>query len=332
VASDNTMPSRGRDLAGFERVTGLRPDAVSQVLPNASHATYWLIYPITLLECVAMALVSALSYLLLRVTYFKWWHPETARVRPPSRAKKSINTEAALRAMQTIESIARETQAQVFWISGTLLGLERIGQPLPHDNDLDLGICVADSHCHDLIRALWASDRIAEIAPQTISRKTRHQNPDLQHVSNRIIRYKAGVRSEDGSGLAPIKIDIFLHFPYRGGLMHGSRNSLWWNSPLCVMQKRYGSRMFSVPEDAHRYLVENYGEYQTEVKEFENSIDCPNAMNIFSWRSLGYLLSRLQLMLKLGRVKRAHQIIRRISVTIRKGMYPFSGRTPRQQP
>jgi hypothetical protein len=323
------MSSKGRNLGELERLTRLRSDTLSQALPNKSHVVYWLIYPITFLECVAMALVAAFSYLLLRVTYFKWWHPETARIRPVSRAKKNINTEEALRAMQTIEAIARETQAQVFWISGTLLGLERIGQPLPHDNDLDLGICVADPHCRDLIRALWASDRIAEIAPQTISRKIRHQNPDLQHVSNCIIRYKAAVSCESGSGEPPIKIDIFLHFPYCGGLMHGTRNSLWWNSSLRVTQKRYGARMLSVPEDAHRYLVENYGDYRTEVKEFENSIDCPNAMNIFSWRSLGYLLSRLQLMLKLGRVERAGQVSRRIWATIRKGMSPFNARTPR---
>jgi hypothetical protein len=316
--------------ADFERQTGFRTRTMSQSLPNERHGGYWLFYPVTFLECVAMTAVTVFSYLLLRTLYFKWWHPESARKRPPGRVKKSLDTGEALRAMHTIEGIARQSQAQVFWISGTLLGLERIGQPLPHDNDLDLGISTADPRCLDLIRALWASDRIVEIAPQRISWKIKLQNPDLQHVPQCIIRYKAAVRSEGGPGKPPIKIDIFLHFPYCGGVMHGTRNSLWWNSPLRVAQKRYGASTFSVPEDAHRYLYENYGDYRAEVKEFENSIDCPNAMNIFSWRSLGYLLSRQQLMLKLGRIERARQVNARIKATIRKGLLPFDARKTRQ--
>jgi hypothetical protein len=47
-------------------------------------------------------------------------------------------------------------------------------------------------------------------------------------------------------------------------------------------------------------------------------------MNIFSWRSFATLLSRLQMMLKLGRVDRAHQINKRIMATILKGLMPFS--------
>ena len=62
------------------------------------------------------------------------------------------------------------------------------------------------------------------------------------------------------------------------------------------------------------------------MKDFENAIDCPNVMNIFSWRSLGTLLSRLQMMVKLGRIDRAHQINQRIMATILKGVMPFSDR------
>jgi hypothetical protein len=324
--------ARARDAASFERETGFSGGAMPQSPPNESHAVYWLFYPLTLLECAAMAVVAAFSYLLLRVLYFSWWHPESAKVRPPGRVKPQLDTEDALRAMQAVEDIARQSGAQVYWISGTLLGLERLGRPLPHDNDLDLGINTADPRCLDLVRALWASDSIVEIAPQRISRKIRIQNPDLQHVANCIIRYKAAVRTGDEPGKPAVKIDIFLHFPYCGGLMHGTRNSLWWNSTLDVARKSYGSGAFSVPADPHRYLLENYGDYRTEVKEFENSIDCPNAMNIFSWQSLGYLLARLQLMVKLGKLERARRVNRRIRATIRKGLSPFDGRAPRRQP
>ena len=321
-----------RGPAHFERVTGFRAQAMPHSLPNQSHAAYWLVYPFTLVESAAMAAVAAFSYLLLRVLYFRWWYPEKARVRPAGRVKQRLDSEDGLRAMQVVEGIARQSGAQVYWISGTLLGLERLGRPLPHDNDLDLGISTDDPRCLDLVRALWASESIVEIAPQRISRKIRIQNPDLQHVANGIIRYKAAVRGQGDPGKPPVKIDIFLHFPYCGGLMHGTRNSLWWNSPLAVTQKEYGSGVFSVPQDQHRYLFENYGDYRTEVKEFENSIDCPNAMNIFSWQSLGYLLARLQLMVKLGKLERARRVNRRIRATIRKGLSPFDGRLPRRLP
>jgi len=317
-------------LKRFERETGFRSAEMPQAQPNESHLAYWLFYPVTALECAVMAIAVTFSYLLLRCRYFGWWHPEASRKRPPGRVKPKMDGDAARHAMQAMEGISKQAGARVFWISGTLLGLERLGRTLPHDNDLDLGVCTDDPHCLDLVRALWASGRIASIAPQRISWKIRIQNPDLQHVPNGIIRYKAAVRGEGTPGAPPVKIDIFLHFPYCGGVMHGTRNSLWWNSPVQVTRKSYGSGEFCVPEDPHRYLFENYGDYRTEVKEFENSIDCPNAMNIFSWQSLGYLLSRLQLMLKLGRIDRARQVNRRIRATIVKGLRPFDGRAPRQ--
>jgi hypothetical protein len=305
---------------------GDAPGTSKGSLPNQSHIGFWLFYPLTLLECAAMALAVALVYLLLRIFYSRWLYPNSARTRAPSRVKKSMDSEQALRAMRIVEQIAAESGARVFWISGTLLGLERNGRPLPHDNDLDLGICIFDPQCPEFIRALQASDSVVEMVPQMISWKIKMQNPDLQHVPQCIIRYKAAVRPEGGHGNVPVKIDVFLHFPYRNGLMHGTRNSLWWNSSVEFAQKTYGPNALSVPQDAHRYLLENYGDYRKEVRDFENSIDCPNAMNIFSWTSLGYLVSRLQLLIKLGRIDRARQVNARIVATIRKGMYPFDAR------
>ena len=314
------------DKGNFERITGFRTATLVQSAPNSSHLAYWLYYPVTLLECLTMSLVSGISYLLLRVAYCRWWHREAARTRPARMQKQLLDSADALEAMQAMERIAAASQARIYWISGTLLGLERTGRPLPHDTDLDVGISTDDPHCLDFIQALWASEDIIEIAPQFISRTIQIQNPDLQHVPNCIIRYKAAVRNQRNSGKPPVKVDIFLHFPYCGGLMHGTRNSLWLNSTLDVMQKRYGEHSFSIPENPHRYLTENYGDYRTEVKEFENSIDCPNAMNIFSWRSLAYLMSRLQMMVKLGRIDRARLINRRIRATILKGACPLDAR------
>lgn len=295
---------------------------------SLNYLAYWVTYPVTLLESALMAITSVLAYALGRCIYSGLWYPAGARQRPLGMVKEKIDAPNALAVMQAFERIGRDSGAGVFWISGTLLGLERLGQPLPHDTDLDAGLFVTDPRYPDFIRALRSSGEIAELAPQRLSLKARVQNPDLHVVPGGIIRYKSMVRNAQIPGSLPVKTDIFLHFDYCGGSMHGSRNSLWWNSPFAVVQKDYAGRTFQVPGNVHRHLTENYGDYRSEVKEFENSIDCPNAMNIFSWASLTYLLRRQYVMLRLGRIARAHQINRRICHTILKGIYPLCMRRP----
>lgn len=309
--------------AQFEQASG-RTTSAARSAPGRS--AFWLIYPLTLLECLLMAFGAALSHLLWRLVYCRWWYPQTARKPPAHLVKAKIDVADCLSAMQTVERLARESGAQAFWISGTLLGLERLGHPLPHDKDLDVGIDIRDPHCEDFIRALWASDGIASLVPQFLTRKMRMQNPDLGCIPAGIIRYKAAVAIEGRPARPSVVLDVFLHFPYRGGYMHGTRNSLWWNSTQGVTRKSWRGLEFSVPADPHQYLVENYGNYAEEVKEFENSIDCPNALDVFCWKSWAYLVSRQRAMLRQGRVKRAGQVNARLRSTIAKGLMPVDPR------
>lgn len=286
------------------------------------YLAYALAYPFTLLEAAVMALASVLGYLICRIAYSRLWYRESARRLPPSTVKSRLDGASAMAAMQTLERIAAQSGVRLFWISGTLLGLERLGEPLPHDTDMDAGLLSDDPRLPQFLRDLQASPLICAFAPQTVSLKARVQNPDLGVLPGGIIRYQCKVLNADAPDAPPTKTDLFLHFPHRGGVVHGSRNSLWWNSPLEVTQKDYRGRRFTVPADAHRYLTENYGDYRQEVKEFENCIDCPNVMDIFSWRSLLFLLRRMQVMLRLGRTARAHRIGARIRTTILKGINP----------
>lgn len=319
---------KGSEPALAEAEPALPPAEIARVAGGmsltAARRAWWASYPVTLLEAALMAGVSLLAYGLLRLCYLHWWHPEQLRQRPRRMVKDVIDADAALDAMETIERIARDSRAGIYWISGTLLGLERLGRPLPHDNDLDLGLDIGDPRTADFLAALRASPDIDAVAPQGMSWKTRIQNPDLHAIPGGVIRYKTAVRNARTPLAPPVKLDLFLHFPHSGGAIHGTRNSIWWNSTPRVAQRAYGDRIFSVPEDSHRYLTENYGDYRQEVKDFENAVDCPNVMNIFSWRSLGTLLSRLQMMVKLGRIDRARQLNARIAATILKGLFPFS--------
>jgi hypothetical protein len=297
--------------------------------PFTNYLAYWLIYPFTLLESALMLLAAGISHGIWRTAYSALWYPQAARQRPRGMVKQKMDAQDALAVMLVVERMGRDSGAGLFWLSGTLLGLTRLGQPLPHDTDLDAGLFIDDPRRPDFIRALQASGKVVLLKPQTLSLKTRIQNPDLHVVPGGVIRYTSMVRSADAPHSPVVKTDIFLHFRYRGGWMHGTRNSLWWNSPFEVIQQAYGGHRFSVPADAPRHLTENYGDYRSEVKEFENSIDCPNAMNIFSWISLIYLLRRQHVMLKLGRIHRAWQINARIGRTVLKGVYPVCMRRPR---
>jgi hypothetical protein len=323
MKQDDRNLTTGRDPAAFDRIEASLVQATGD-RRRTSYLVYWIAWPFTLVECALLALVVLVNYLFWRLVFLGRGKAPGVKPGRGSVAKPQIDAQNALGVMQALERIAGESGARMYWISGTLLGLERLGQPLPHDNDMDAGIDLDDPHYRDFIRAMWASKDVERIAPQYISLKARIQNPDLHGIPGGIIRYKSHVRNPDAPDMPPVKTDIFVHYRYCGGSMHGSRNTLWWNSPFGVVQKAYGQRSFAVPENAHLHLTENYGDYRKEVKEFENCIDCPNVMHIYSWTSLGYLLARQWVMLKRGRVDRARQIGARIRATLLKGIVPLS--------
>lgn len=311
----------GRDSSEINRLLKLQQRQTSDLHRTMGRLACGVVYPFTLLECTLMAAVSVLAYWFWRLAYAL--RGSRPLQRPQRMVKRRLDPGEALGVMQVVERVGAESGARVFWLSGTLLGLERLGRPLPHDTDMDAGIDIGDAGYAAFIRAMWMSPSVVAMAPQYISLKDRIQNPDLQVVRGGIIRYKAVVRNELAPGAPAIKTDLFVHFPYCGGSMHGSRNSLWWNSPFSVEQRSYEGGRFSVPGNAHRHLTENYGDYRTEVTEFENSIDCPNAMNIYSWTSILYLLVRQYVMIRMGRLDRAGRVNARIAATLRKGAMPW---------
>jgi hypothetical protein len=287
-----------------------------------------LLYPFTIVEAVAMLLVAGVHWCWVKVYFSALWFPESKRRPVRLNRNQPINTDMAIACMKQVETVANETGTPIYWLSGTLLGLERLGRPLPHDYDLDVGIFAGDSRNDRLMAALAEAGLLAACHSQILGLKCRIQNPDLNGVTNGLLRYKTAVCPEPGDTKNAIKVDFFIHFPYAGGSMHASRNSIWWNSNFNTRQKNYGCGTYTVPLDVERHLTENYGDYKTERKDFENSIDCPNAMDIYSWHSLVYLLTRQYWMVRLARPARAGQVARRIRCTILKGLLPFRNYPP----
>lgn len=269
-------------------------------------------------------LIATLAFTAAAHVYYAWlwFFPQKRLSNKYIEMSERMTPENGLAAMKIIEEIVAQSGINAFWLSGTLLGLERQGRPLDHDHDLDLGIMIDDPAFATFIDHLKSSPRVIEFRTQQLGEKSLIQNPDLRLIENGVLRAVAKVLTATDGKSHPVKIDIFYHFHYRKGIMHASQNSIWWNSNFSTQIKKYGKNSFRVPTDIHRHLTENYGDYKTEVKEFENSIDCPNTMNIYSWTSLVYLLRRKALMIKLGKKLSLRRLNQRIFATILKGLLP----------
>jgi hypothetical protein len=289
---------------------------------------FWafVLYPFTVVEVLVMVVIWAMQDVALRLYYADAWYPQHRRTTDKyERWARAMDSNAALRTMLELDHIAASTGTRTCWISGTLLGLERQNRPLDFDHDLDLGLFVDDPTLPQFFKKVeLICVNGTKPEARRLSSKCFLQNPDLYMIKDRIARYTAQLKDPKGVYKRATKIDFFLHFPYRQGQVHLSRNSMWWNADMSVRVKTYGEHSFVVPADTHRYLTENYGDYKTESKEFENAVDCPNALSIFSWVSFVYLLKRKNLLMRLSKKSAIKKLDRRIKQTLGKGLLPFA--------
>ncbi|HEY7766375.1 MAG TPA: hypothetical protein VIB38_15410 [Aestuariivirgaceae bacterium] len=211
--------------------------------------------------------------------------------RPPLTAqrKKPMSTETAESALRHVLSIARGCGAKLFLISGTLLGFYRGGGLLRHDKDIDLGVLWDDPRLPDLLTALGKADRLRLHETVRLGRIDALMNPAIPPLYADAMTLKYDYLAE---GARPVRIDLFVHFPMRGELVHGTVRSLWANSPFALAVHDMGGEALLVPADREAYLAENYGDFRTEQPIFESSVDCPNVRNCLSWSALMFLLRK----------------------------------------
>lgn len=169
--------------------------------------------------------------------------------------------------MQVFRSVAEQLTSlgvRPFLVSGTLLGLVRDGGLLAHDYDIDLGLLPGDGDPGEIARALTVAGFDVEIGED-----------------------KVVCRSESGA-----VVDIFLHYERDGLLWHGTDIHEWWNTPFELEPAELEGIAIWIPDDAERYLTENYGDWSRPVAFYNFSFDTPNRVYRKTPEALLYLHKR----------------------------------------
>jgi hypothetical protein len=236
-----------------------------------------------------------------------------------NKKRGSLNVEAGFAALASIQKIAEATGANMFLMSGTLLGLYREGHLLAHDYDVDVGVRADDPNLPDFLAAMAA-------APGLTGRKTVRLgaldcalNPWLGIDATQPVLHKFFFTGPDGD--SPFGVDVFVHFEANGYLVHGNYRCLWINKVFDLVPQSYGGTRYKIPRDTRLYLRENYGDFETENKNFENSTDCPNSTNLYGIRAVSWLTGRYAYFLASGDARKRRIIGRRIRDCLAFGLY-----------
>jgi hypothetical protein len=139
---------------------------------------------------------------------------------------------------------------EFFLISGTLLGCHREGTLLGHDKDIDVGIMQGPDPAA-LKRHLTSTGRFRPMpSKEPALIKLRHINDT--------------------------NIDVFVHWSENDRLIHRGNLVSWWNTPFKLQPVEFLGAPYLVPQEADRYLTENYGNWQVPEPNFDTFIDTPN--------------------------------------------------------
>jgi hypothetical protein len=157
-------------------------------------------------------------------------------------------------ALLDLDKAFKNDKIMYFLMSGTLLGMIRAGEILSHDKDLDLGV-MSDISSSQITEAIFKTGKFWVIninKPYCIR---------LRHVNG-------------------VPVDIFWHTEQNGYFLHGSNSIIWSNKVFGLKAQEFWGQTFSIPDDYDQYLIENYGNWKVENKNFDILYDCPNAQQV----------------------------------------------------
>ena len=173
-------------------------------------------------------------------------------------------------------------------ISGTFLGLVREGGFLAHDYDIDVGVTADPEHPERLRAMIEQLSR----SPRFVVKKVDDAQTVVETAPGRhtVERSLALVKLIHENG---INVDVFVHHREGDVLWHGSSIHRWENSVFDLAEHTLGGVRVLGPDDADRYLTENYGDWRTPVTEFNCTTGTPNLVITRSFRSVALFLTRL---------------------------------------
>lgn len=173
-----------------------------------------------------------------------------------------------------------------FLISGTFLGLHREGTFLEHDYDIDIGID-GDSLDVDLLVSL-----IKKSNNFVVKKIDSHVELSIANKNYKIDSKPALLKIIHKSGM---NIDIFIHYEdlVTKEYWHGSIIHRWNNTRFDLKESSLEGVRVLVPVQADRYLSENYGDWQTPVKDFDCTTGTPNLAITKNFLSIALFVKRL---------------------------------------
>jgi hypothetical protein len=235
-------------------------------------------------------------------------------------ARAPLDAVEGLTVLKQISALAEKSGVCMFPVSGTLLGLHRQNRLLEHDYDIDVGVTADDPNLPAMLAAIETMPERHRTIVTRLNKLECSLNPWLGLQPNQPLLYKYLFRQSPGNRRHFV-FDVFIHFRANGYVCHGNFRSLWINSEMAFMPRTFGDSKFMVPKDVDTYLTENYGDYVTENRHFESSTDCPNAANIYGFRSAMWLTGRYAYFLATKEPAKRRIIQRRLWDYVRYGLF-----------
>ena len=205
----------------------------------------------------------------------------------PSPVQQEFSRAAAEQALRDTLALLERNGIRAFVLSGTFLGTVREQAILEHDYDIDLGVMAAETDPQQLEALLRSAPSFHCIAAASQIRLERDADGRLVR---RCIPVLYKLRHENG-----IVADIFLHYREDGLLWHGSSQYRWDNAEFTLARYSLAGLQVQGPEDADRYLTENYGNWRVPKRDFHCGTDTPNLQLLPNPQSLALSLWQLRL-------------------------------------
>jgi len=177
-------------------------------------------------------------------------------------------------------------QPKVYSISGTLLGIIRENKLLSHDIDIDLGVMEEHVDVDKLVKAIQDSKNfyIKKLDYPVLRNKVHGKVVYSRMSTPSLIKFghKRGLH-----------IDLFVHFKDNKVRWHGSSLHRWNNTEFEIQTIKFLDREIYIPAHPERYLIENYGDWETPKIDFNCSIDTPNIALQNSCKTVCYFVKLL---------------------------------------
>lgn len=183
----------------------------------------------------------------------------------PNHERETVTSDHQLAILRRAVPALEQAGLRPFLVSGSLLGIVRDGRLMEHDYDIDLGLlpdAASAAHVGDLLERAGFDVTVDDVK----------------------------VVAVDESGFA---VDVFLHYERDGLLWHGTSIHEWWNTPFDLVRTDIDGLQVWIPDDAERYLTENYGTWQQPIAFYHFSFDTPNRRYRQTHDALLYLHRRV---------------------------------------